>query len=179
MSCFGVSYLCEINIKLAHLHSNERNSVSGIAMRSFDYVKYVLYFLSSLSIGISASILSQRQIIAKYETTVPERRTSDSDAEPAFFQLPPFFVLPQNALSGENIRVEISLELTKDKKSDAENQSPRILDIITTYLTSLGVNDFKSPGGIYSLKSQLLKRLNFIFPDLGVSDILISKIIIN
>ena len=80
----------------------------------------------------------------------------------------------------ETIQLKINLELPSvDSIAIVDGMLPRINDIIISHLTELMPEEVSGSEGIYSLKAELLRRINLMVAPLKISNLNIKEININ
>ena len=76
------------------------------------------------------------------------------------------------------LRVKVTLEVRGKENYDAVSQlSPKVMDILQTYLKELRRGDLDGSFGIYKMKDEILTRLNTVLYPARIEDVLFQEII--
>jgi len=98
-----------------------------------------------------------------------------------FYELPEILVnlSDQGDERSRYLKLQVSLELPDRGSRDAlEPVLPRVLDLFQVYLRELRPSDLDGSAGIYRLKEELVRRVNFEIHPHRVSDVLFKEIIV-
>lgn len=96
----------------------------------------------------------------------------------AYVNLEPLVIsLGPNARS-KYLKISISLETSKNHENSLNMLSPRIRDVLNTYLRAVEESDLQRPASMTRLRAQMLRRLQLVAPQGSVSDILITDFVL-
>lgn len=98
-----------------------------------------------------------------------------------FYELPEMLVnlSDRGEERARYLKLLVSLELPDRASRDAlEPVLPRVLDLFQVYLRELRASDLEGSAGIYRLKEELVRRVNFEIHPHQVSDVLFKEIIV-
>jgi len=99
-----------------------------------------------------------------------------------------FYELPQmtvnlNTTDGSTafLRITVSLEIanyTPENRAQLDTMLPRVLDNFQTYMRELRLDDLSGSAGLFSLKQEMLSRVNRAVDPVQVSDVLFSELLV-
>ncbi len=100
---------------------------------------------------------------------------------PSFLEVPDMMVNLVGA-PGERVqylRVKVVLEIKEDKQVEAIKPNlPRVIDLFQTYLRELRPSDLNGSAGLFRLKEELTKRVNYAVAPQQVSAVLFKEIVV-
>jgi flagellar protein FliL len=103
--------------------------------------------------------------------------------EKAVFYTLPEFLVNLNAggkATSTFLKTTVILEVAhKEDISKIENNLPRIIDGVNTYLRELRPSDLAGTAGIQRLREEILLRANTSLGDVKINDVLFKEIIVN
>lgn len=77
------------------------------------------------------------------------------------------------------LRLVAQLDVAPENAAAVEAVTPRILDILNTYLRALRIEDFESPTALLRLRTHMLHRVQIVTGQGVVRDLLITEFVIN
>jgi len=95
-----------------------------------------------------------------------------------YFVLDPLIVSIRPIGSAKHLKVSIVLETDPAAEPAIVMNSPRIRDVLNTYLRSVSSEDFEDPAAMSSLRAQLLRRVRAVIGSDLVNNVLITEFIL-
>jgi flagellar FliL protein len=142
----------------------------------------ILGILSCL-IGSAGGYFAARSgLILPLESAVadigPKHELEDL-ADVTFVKVDPIIVTLRQGSSNKHLIFRSQLEVPLTYRADVEHLLPRIIDIMNSYLSALGTEDFESPTIIVRIRSQLLRRVQVVTGFDRVNDLLVMEFVLN
>lgn len=78
-----------------------------------------------------------------------------------------------------NLRFRAQLEVNAMYKEDVEKITPRIIDVLNSYLRALEINDFKNGYALTKIRAQLLRRFQAVAGQGRIRDVLVMDFTLN
>ena len=78
-----------------------------------------------------------------------------------------------------HLRFQATLELPAAHSRAVTEMTPRIMDVMNTYLRATELNDLREPTSLLRIRAHLLRRIQTVTPDGYVTDLLVSEFIVN
>ena len=103
-------------------------------------------------------------------------RTDPKDV--AFVNLEPLVISLGPSARSKYLKISISLETSKTYEKSLNDLSPRIRDVLNSYLRAVEESDLQRPASMTRLRAQMLRRLQLVSPEGAVSDILITDFVL-
>jgi flagellar FliL protein len=140
-------------------------------------------------LGAIGGFLYKKKHAAK-EATPPAEHQAEGETHGApdaageellvFYQLEPFLVNLNSPAKQQNyLKLTVSLQLENDKIiKQIEHNLPIIRDGFQVFLRELTADDIKGSAGIYTLREELLLRINKVIAPAKVEDILFKEILV-
>ncbi len=147
----------------------------------------ILALIIILAVAAAGYFLFFKKDHAKEDTaqqttsSQPTAQNDTSATEPGPIQeYPTFLVNLADAGGNRYLRINVSLELSKEKTFQAEvvSKDPRIKDIILSILSSKTVDEINTTQGKIALKQEIMRRLNTIMTGGRIVDIYITEFVI-
>jgi flagellar protein FliL len=89
-------------------------------------------------------------------------------------------VISLGADSGsEHLRFTAQLEVADTAVTDVTTLSPRILDVLNSYLRAIDTASIEDPQAMARLRSQMLRRIQVVAGEGRVRDLLITEFVLN
>jgi flagellar protein FliL len=89
-------------------------------------------------------------------------------------------VISLGADSGsEHLRFTAQLEVADSAAADVATLSPRILDVLNSYLRAIDTASIEDPQAMARLRSQMLRRIQVVAGEGRVRDLLITEFVLN
>lgn len=101
-----------------------------------------------------------------------------AEPSPAFLELEPIVVSVGPAGKGHQLRFRAWLQVSTDGAGTAERLRPRILDVFTTYLRAVPMDELAEPTALLRLRAQLLRRVQTLVGPDAVEDLLIADFLL-
>lgn len=112
-----------------------------------------------------------------HAATAKDAEAAAPDA-PIFLELDPMAISVGGTEGVKQLRFRAFLQLADDA-GDVAALQPRILDIFATYLRALSVEQLEDPSGLFTLRAQLLRRVQLLAGPEAVRDLLIIDFVIS
>jgi flagellar FliL protein len=97
----------------------------------------------------------------------------------AFVPIEPLTIsLPQHS-SNKHLRFRAELEVAKEYASEVALISPRIVDVMNSYLRALEVADLEDPAALTRLRAQIFRRVQTVAGPGRIKDVLIMEFVLN
>jgi flagellar FliL protein len=89
-------------------------------------------------------------------------------------------VVSLGANSGsEHLRFTAQLEVTDTAAADVTTLTPRILDVLNSYLRAIDTASIEDPQAMARLRAQMLRRIQVVAGEGRVRDLLITEFVLN
>jgi len=79
----------------------------------------------------------------------------------------------------EHLRFTAQLEVVDTAAADVSTLSPRILDVINSYLRAIDTASIEDPHAMARLRAQMLRRIQVVTGEGRVRDLLITEFVLN
>lgn len=79
----------------------------------------------------------------------------------------------------EHLRFTAQLEVTDSAAADVTTLTPRILDVINSYLRAIDTASIEDPHAMARLRAQMLRRIQVVTGEGRVRDLLITEFVLN
>jgi flagellar FliL protein len=79
----------------------------------------------------------------------------------------------------EHLRFTAQLEVAETAASDVTTLTPRILDVINSYLRAIDTASIEDPHAMARLRAQMLRRIQVVTGEGRVRDLLITEFVLN
>jgi flagellar FliL protein len=81
--------------------------------------------------------------------------------------------------SSRHLRFQAYLEVESAKADEVKHLSPRILDVLNTYLRAIAERELEDPASMNRLRAQMLRRVQVVVGEENVRDLLITEFVLN
>ena len=81
--------------------------------------------------------------------------------------------------TARHLKVAVSLEVSPDQQVAVQEMSPRILDVLNTFLRAVDETELENPRAMMRLRAQMLRRVRLVSPPGSIRDVLIEQFILN
>ena len=89
-------------------------------------------------------------------------------------------VIPLSAEArSRHLRVTLQLEVRTEAKEAVIAVTPRVLDVLNTFLRAVDEREFENPRAMARLRAQMLRRIRLVAPEDAVQDVLIQEFLLN
>ena len=96
----------------------------------------------------------------------------------AFVTLEPLVVSLGPAAKSRYLKISVSIETTHGHEEALSALTPRIRDVLNSYLRAVDEEDLIRPAGMTRLRAQMLRRLQLVAPSEEISDVLITDFVL-
>jgi flagellar protein FliL len=79
----------------------------------------------------------------------------------------------------EHLRFTAQVEVVDSAVADVTLLTPRILDVLNSYLRAVDVAEIENPAAMAKLRSQMLRRIQIVTGEGRVRDLLITEFVLN
>ncbi|MEM0987307.1 MAG: flagellar basal body-associated FliL family protein [Pseudomonadota bacterium] len=79
----------------------------------------------------------------------------------------------------KHLKVRISIEVNNTEETAVTQLTPRILDVLNTYLRAVDERDLEAPHALARIRAHMLRRVQLVTPQGSVRDVLIQEFILN
>lgn len=102
------------------------------------------------------------------------------DAAPvAFVPIDPLVLsLGPNARS-KHLKISVSIEVQPGAEAMVQAVTPRVVDVLNTFLRAVDEREFEVPSAMMRLRAQMLRRVQLVTPQGSVRDVLIQEFVLN
>ena len=112
--------------------------------------------------------------------------SAESNPKPEYSELSSSFIpmreiivsLGPNSVS-KHLKLVVSIEVDSEAEKQVEALSPRIRDVLNTFLRAIDERDFEVPRAMTRLRGQMLRRVQLVTPPGAVRDLLIQDFVLN
>ena len=81
--------------------------------------------------------------------------------------------------SSRHLRFQAFLEVPASAAEEVKHLSPRILDVLNTYLRAISESELEEPASMNRLRAQMLRRVQVVVGEENVRDLLITEFVLN
>jgi flagellar protein FliL len=81
--------------------------------------------------------------------------------------------------ASEHLRFTAQLEVADTAAADVTTLSPRILDVVNSYLRAIDTASIEDPHALARLRAQMLRRIQVVTGEGRVRDLLITEFVLN
>lgn len=97
----------------------------------------------------------------------------------AFVPVEPVIVSLGQGAQTRHLRFRAELEVPAAHKPEVERLTPRVVDVLNTYLRALRLEDLEDSSGLMRLRAQMLRRVQIVTGADRVNDLLIMEFVLN
>lgn len=97
----------------------------------------------------------------------------------AFVPLEPLVISLGRAGGNTHLRFQAQLEVAPAYEQDVSALTPRVLDILNSYLRAVDISDLQDPGALVTLRAQMLRRIQLVTGEGRVRDLLIMEFVLS
>jgi len=122
----------------------------------------------------------------KEEQAYSEEPTEEEDAfknpataEAAFVPMEEMVISLGPDSRAKHLKVAVSIEVEPGAEEGVMKVSPRIADVLNTYLRAVDESDLESPRAMMRMRAQMLRRVQLVSPPGTVRDVLIQQFVLN
>ncbi len=103
----------------------------------------------------------------------------DELAPVAFVPLDPLVISIGRGSTARHLRFRAELEVTPGAEADVTQLTPRVMDVLNSYLRAIEVADLEDPSALIGLRAQMLRRIQLVAGDGRVRDLLIMEFVLS
>lgn len=111
-----------------------------------------------------------------------EHEVADTHAptsEVVFVALDPLTISLGKYSSSRHLRFRAHLEVEPDAADEVEHLTPRIIDVLNTFLRAVSESELEDPASMVRLRAQMLRRVQVVVGEGKVRDLLIMEFVLN
>ena len=82
-------------------------------------------------------------------------------------------------VSGADLIFTAELEVDPDHEAEVAHLSPRVLDVLNSYLRVIELSELTDPTSLARIRAQLLRRIQVVTGEGRVSDLLVTQFVVN
>lgn len=97
----------------------------------------------------------------------------------SFIELEPLTISIGPESGGRYLIFAGHLEVPTQYQADIEHLTPRVLDVLNTYLRVVEAEELATPSSLLRLRSQMLRRVQLVTGDDRVNDLLVTQFVVN
>lgn len=97
----------------------------------------------------------------------------------AFVPLETLVVSLGSEAAGQHLIVSAELEVDPAYADEVTTLSPRVLDVLNSYLRVIDLRELSEPTSLIRLRAQMLRRVQVVTGDGRVRDLLITQFVVN
>lgn len=103
----------------------------------------------------------------------------DANSGVTFVELDQLTISLGKFASSRHLRFQAYLEVEADAAEEVKHLSPRVLDVLNTYLRAIAESELEEPASMNKLRAQMLRRVQVVVGDENVRDLLITEFVLN
>ncbi|MHA1128776.1 MAG: flagellar basal body-associated FliL family protein [Alphaproteobacteria bacterium] len=108
-----------------------------------------------------------------------EGEHGDAESKVTFIALDPVVISLGKFASSRYLHFQAYLEVPSAAAEEVEHLSPRVLDVLNTYLRAISESELEDPTSMNRLRAQMLRRVQVVVGEKNVRDLLITEFILN
>ncbi|MCB1338785.1 MAG: flagellar basal body-associated FliL family protein [Maritimibacter sp.] len=97
----------------------------------------------------------------------------------SFVALEPLVVSIGTGSTARHLRFRAELEVNPGAEADVTKLTPRVMDVLNSYLRAVAVSDLEDPSALVSLRAQMLRRIQLVTGEGRVRDLLIMEFVLS
>lgn len=97
----------------------------------------------------------------------------------AFVPLEPLVINLGSDARNRHLRFRAELEVAPGAEPDVAKLTPRVMDVLNSYLRAVAMRDLEDPGALINLRAQMLRRVQLVTGEGRVRDLLIMEFVLN
>ena len=111
--------------------------------------------------------------------TSPGDQPSGAENGVTFIALDQLTISLGKFASSRHLRFQAYLEVDPAVAEEVKHLSPRILDVLNTYLRAIAESELEDPASMNRLRAQMLRRVQVVVGEENVRDLLITEFVLN
>ena len=113
------------------------------------------------------------------ETPGDDSYEDRAPAEVAYVELETLVVSLGASESSRNLIFTAALEVAPNDLEYVTQLTPRVLDVLNSYLRVISISELSEPTSLARLRSQMLRRIQVVTGDGRVRDLLVTQFLVN
>ncbi|PIE08343.1 MAG: flagellar basal body protein FliL [Rhodobacterales bacterium] len=113
------------------------------------------------------------------EAGLEEAPVPDALAPVAFVALDPLVISIGHGAGARHLRFRAELEVTPGAEADVTQLTPRVMDVLNSYLRAVELADLEDPSALVGLRAQMLRRIQLVAGEGRVRDLLIMEFVLS
>jgi len=97
----------------------------------------------------------------------------------SFVPLDPLVISIGSGATARHLRFRAELEVAPEAETDVTQLSPRVMDVLNSYLRAVEVADLEDPSALVVLRAQMLRRIQLVTGEGRVRDLLIMEFVLS
>lgn len=97
----------------------------------------------------------------------------------AFVPLEPVVISLGTAANRQHLRFQAQLEVDTAHQAEVALLTPRILDVLNSYLRAVAVSELEDGAALVRIRAQMLRRIQIVTGEGRVRDLLITEFVLN
>lgn len=141
----------------------------------------IISFILSLLLGVGAfymiQFLSPSNTESSYESLVANETYDTGDF--AFVPLDPIIISFGKGAEKSHLKLRVQLEVPNSQHHKVEQLTPRVVDVLNTFLNALELAELEQPTALSLLRAKMLRRVKIVLGESVVNDLLILEFVLN
>lgn len=108
----------------------------------------------------------------------PAEHAEHGEKPPAFLPLSPILVTLGRGAEMRHLQLTAQLEVAPDRLAAVDALTPRMLDVLNTYLRAVDAAVIEDPAAMLRMRAQMLRRVQMVAGEGLVRDLLVSEFIL-
>jgi len=104
---------------------------------------------------------------------------ADDFEMPGFVAVDPIVISLGPDAGARHLKVTVQVETAPDMTDTVAALTPRIADVLNTFLRAVDARMFERPSAMVRLRAQMLRRVQLVSPPGAVRDILVQEFVLN
>ncbi len=101
-----------------------------------------------------------------------------AESEITFVELDPLVISLGKFASSQHLRFQAYLEVPSEAAEEVKHLSPRIMDVLNTYLRAISERELGDPSSMNRIRAQMLRRVQVVVGEENIRDLLITEFIL-
>ena len=103
----------------------------------------------------------------------------ESSQQASFVEIAPMTVSLGAPAEGRVVRFAVTLEVAPAHRAEVVQLTPRLQDVLNSYLRALEPEAFGAPGALIRIRAQLLRRMQVVAGEGRIRDLLVTEFLVN
>jgi flagellar FliL protein len=126
----------------------------------------------------SGAIPTPEKQAAAEHAAEAEHADGHGSAPPAFMPMAPILVTLGKGDALRQLQLTAQLEVTPERLAEVTALTPRVLDVLNTYLRAVDPAVIEDPSAMLRMRAQMLRRVQVVTGEGLVRDLLVSEFIL-